>query len=334
MNAVERNGAAGTPVRLAPDDFEVFRTELQTQAATVVMLDMSRSMIYNGCFLPAKKVALALNALIRGQFPRDSLYIVGFSLYAREFTADQLPHLAPERVERRHQHARGLPPRAPAPGPAQGRQQADHHDHRRRADRAHGGRRARVRLPADAAHAPGDAQGSPALHARAASPSTPSCSSRATRSTAFVEQMTRINRGRAFFATSDRARRVRPRRLRPLPPPPDRPVARRPRAAADQHRSARTLHALSDSHGVVGGLAIAQTVERLRDAEYAFQRARVPSAEQRGQVELTGRAGRRPAVPRRLPPAGDAHPPPRSDPPSGGWPARPGRPRSTPPTPR
>jgi hypothetical protein len=40
-------------------------------------------MIFNGCFLPAKKVALALNALIRGQFPRDSLYIVGFSLYAR-----------------------------------------------------------------------------------------------------------------------------------------------------------------------------------------------------------------------------------------------------------
>ena len=82
MNAVERNGA-GTPVRLSPDDFEVFRTELSTQASTVVMLDMSRSMINNGYFLPAKKVALALTALIRGQFPRDSLYILGFSLYAR-----------------------------------------------------------------------------------------------------------------------------------------------------------------------------------------------------------------------------------------------------------
>ena len=72
----------------------MYRTETQTHAATVLMLDMSRSMIFNGCFLPAKKVALALNALIRGQFPRDSLYIVGFSLYAREFTAAQLPHLA------------------------------------------------------------------------------------------------------------------------------------------------------------------------------------------------------------------------------------------------
>jgi uncharacterized protein with von Willebrand factor type A (vWA) domain len=93
MNAVERNGA-GTPLRLTPQDFEVFRTELSTQASTVVMLDMSRSMINNGYFLPAKKVALALTALIRGQFPRDSLWILGFSLYAREFKAEDLPRLA------------------------------------------------------------------------------------------------------------------------------------------------------------------------------------------------------------------------------------------------
>ena len=94
MNAVERRGP-GTPVRLVPDDFEVFRTEFLTQAATVVMLDLSRSMIYNGCFMPAKKVALALHALIHGQFPRDQLHIVGFSLYAREFNPAQLPALGP-----------------------------------------------------------------------------------------------------------------------------------------------------------------------------------------------------------------------------------------------
>jgi uncharacterized protein with von Willebrand factor type A (vWA) domain len=93
MNGVERNGP-GTPVKLAPPDFEVFRTERQTQAATVVMLDMSRSMINNGCFVAAKKVTMALAALIRGQFPRDRLWIVGFSLYAREFKIDQLPGIA------------------------------------------------------------------------------------------------------------------------------------------------------------------------------------------------------------------------------------------------
>ena len=93
MNAVERSGP-GTPLRLSPADFEVHRTELRTQAATVVMLDMSRSMLNNGYFLPAKKVALALHALIKGQFPRDALYIVGFSLYARTFTPEQLPTLS------------------------------------------------------------------------------------------------------------------------------------------------------------------------------------------------------------------------------------------------
>jgi uncharacterized protein with von Willebrand factor type A (vWA) domain len=93
MNAVERQGP-GTPIQLAPGDFEVYRTELRTQAATVVMLDMSRSMLNNGYFVPAKKVALALHALIRGQFPRDALYIVGFSLYARTFAAEQLPTLS------------------------------------------------------------------------------------------------------------------------------------------------------------------------------------------------------------------------------------------------
>ena len=93
MNAVERNGPV-TPVQLAPDDFEVFRTELTTQAATVVMLDMSRSMLNSGLFLPAKKVALALNALIRGQFPRDRLHIVGFSLYAREYQPENIPNLS------------------------------------------------------------------------------------------------------------------------------------------------------------------------------------------------------------------------------------------------
>ncbi len=93
MNAIERGGP-GTPVRLAPTDFEVHRTELSTRAATVVMLDMSRSMLNNGYFLPAKKVALALTSLIRGQFPRDSLHIVGFSLYARQWSPEQLPTLS------------------------------------------------------------------------------------------------------------------------------------------------------------------------------------------------------------------------------------------------
>src|SRR5205807_5071216 len=64
-------------------DFEVSRTEQTVQSATVLMLDMSRSMPLRGCFVAAKKVVLALNSLIQLQFPRDHLYIIGFSDYAR-----------------------------------------------------------------------------------------------------------------------------------------------------------------------------------------------------------------------------------------------------------
>jgi len=92
MNAVYRDGP-GHPVRLQPGDFEVYRSELMTQSSTVLMVDMSRSMLYNGCFLAAKKVALALDSLIRSQFPRDTLYIVGFSYVATELNASMLPHI-------------------------------------------------------------------------------------------------------------------------------------------------------------------------------------------------------------------------------------------------
>lgn len=89
MNSVRRTGG-GRPVRVEVEDFEVFRTEQLTQAATVLMLDMSRSMPLRGCFVAAKKVALALNSLIRTQFPRDNLYIVGFSDFARELRPESL----------------------------------------------------------------------------------------------------------------------------------------------------------------------------------------------------------------------------------------------------
>jgi uncharacterized protein with von Willebrand factor type A (vWA) domain len=91
-NSLEREGP-GTPLQLKPADFEVYRTELMTQCSTVVMLDMSRSMIYRDCWNAAKKVAMALNSLIRGQYPRDQLYILGFSLYARQYEAEALPFL-------------------------------------------------------------------------------------------------------------------------------------------------------------------------------------------------------------------------------------------------
>jgi len=92
MNAVLRDGPQ-VPLRLTKDDFEIYRTEELTTTATVMMLDLSWSMALRGSFQAAKKVALALNNLIRTQFPKDALYILGFSAYARELKAEELPYV-------------------------------------------------------------------------------------------------------------------------------------------------------------------------------------------------------------------------------------------------
>jgi uncharacterized protein with von Willebrand factor type A (vWA) domain len=80
-------------IRLAATDFEVFRTEQLTQTSTVLLVDMSRSMLLRGCFLAAKKVAVALDTLIRTQFPRDHLAVIGFAYYAREIRPGALAEL-------------------------------------------------------------------------------------------------------------------------------------------------------------------------------------------------------------------------------------------------
>jgi uncharacterized protein with von Willebrand factor type A (vWA) domain len=89
-NALSRQGA-GTPVRITPDDFEIERTEQVTRSATVLMLDVSLSMEMRGRFLAAKKVAMALHALISSQFPRDYLGMVSFGRVAREVKPERLP---------------------------------------------------------------------------------------------------------------------------------------------------------------------------------------------------------------------------------------------------
>ena len=92
-NAVRRSGG-GTPISLHPDDFEVEKTEHFTRSSTVLMLDLSLSMPMRDNFLPAKKVAMALHSLISSQFPRDYLGIVGFSETARILKAEQLPEVS------------------------------------------------------------------------------------------------------------------------------------------------------------------------------------------------------------------------------------------------
>ena len=92
MNAAIRQGQ-NTPLSLKAEDFEVYDPEHTTRCATVLMLDMSKSMKDRNNFLTAKKVALALNDLIRRKFPRDRLEIIGFSTLPRKLLPEELPYI-------------------------------------------------------------------------------------------------------------------------------------------------------------------------------------------------------------------------------------------------
>ena len=92
-NALKRQGSV-VPVKLIAEDFEIEQTEHLTRSSTVLMLDLSLSMPMRDYFLPAKKVAMALHSLMSSQFPRDYLGIVGFSETARVLKPHQLPEVS------------------------------------------------------------------------------------------------------------------------------------------------------------------------------------------------------------------------------------------------
>jgi uncharacterized protein with von Willebrand factor type A (vWA) domain len=92
MNSLLRQPQA-PPLHISKDDLEVFRTETLTRSATVLMMDLSLSMPLRGNFQAAKQVAIALDSLIRTQYPRDILEIIGFSTYAHVIKREKLPYI-------------------------------------------------------------------------------------------------------------------------------------------------------------------------------------------------------------------------------------------------
>ncbi len=92
-NALAREGMT-VPLNLEYDDLMVHQAEYRSSCATVLMLDVSHSMILYGedRFTPAKKVALALSHLIRTQYPGDTLRVVTFGDRAQEIPIGELPH--------------------------------------------------------------------------------------------------------------------------------------------------------------------------------------------------------------------------------------------------
>jgi Ca-activated chloride channel family protein len=93
-NAFRRDGIDDFTLR--EEDFEVYETEHQTSCATVLMLDISHSMILYGedRITPAKQVALALSELIMTRFPKDYLAMVVFGDDAQLVSINELPFLS------------------------------------------------------------------------------------------------------------------------------------------------------------------------------------------------------------------------------------------------
>lgn len=96
-NAITRQGG-GSPIHVSRDDYVVHETEYQTRCATVVLIDMSGSMSRYGKYAMTKKVAMALQAMVRSQYPQDTLQMVGFYTLANLMTERQLLNSAPKPV--------------------------------------------------------------------------------------------------------------------------------------------------------------------------------------------------------------------------------------------
>ncbi|WP_422745017.1 VWA domain-containing protein [Mycobacterium sp. WMMD1722] len=86
-------GERAIPMSITVDDVEISETEMRTQAAVVLLVDTSFSMVMENRWLPMKRTALALNHLVSTRFRSDALQIVAFGRYARTVTAAELTGL-------------------------------------------------------------------------------------------------------------------------------------------------------------------------------------------------------------------------------------------------
>lgn len=96
-NALLRNGP-GVPIRLTPDDLVIHKTRHYPKAATCVLLDMSGSMRYGGMYVNVKRMGLALDGLIRTEYPGDFLQFIEMYSFAKPRSVAEVPALMPKPV--------------------------------------------------------------------------------------------------------------------------------------------------------------------------------------------------------------------------------------------
>ncbi len=97
INAMVRGGAR-LPVEMRQEDIEIHRTRNTPKCATVVLLDMSGSMRYDGLYVDVKRMGLALDGLIRREFPGDYLQFIELASFAKPRHLSELAALLPKPV--------------------------------------------------------------------------------------------------------------------------------------------------------------------------------------------------------------------------------------------
>lgn len=97
INAMLRNGPR-LPVRMGGEDIVVHKTRNSPKAATVAVLDMSGSMGYSGLYIDVKRMGLALDGLIRKEFPGDYLQFVEMYSFGKVRPSSEIAALMPKPV--------------------------------------------------------------------------------------------------------------------------------------------------------------------------------------------------------------------------------------------
>lgn len=97
VNAMLRDGAE-LPIRLKSEDIEIHRTRNNPKCATVVIMDMSGSMRYDGQYVNVKRMALALDGLIRSEYPGDFLRFIEMYTFGKIHKSGEIAELMPKPV--------------------------------------------------------------------------------------------------------------------------------------------------------------------------------------------------------------------------------------------
>ena len=96
-NALLRAGP-GLPLRMKPEDIVIHKTRNTPKAASCVLLDMSGSMRYDGLYVNVKRMGLALEGLIRSEYPGDFLQFIEMYTFAKPRSAAEVVALMPKPV--------------------------------------------------------------------------------------------------------------------------------------------------------------------------------------------------------------------------------------------